>query len=114
MRADVTKTVSQLKDEDRWLKYFKKWQLGVIGIVAVFVIIMVKIAIKIHCLPVALFIGAYILLTVTALVMIPVPRRDYLRGGGKSLAEVLVRILYRHRKKNKVILSRNVTRRNNQ
>ena len=90
LRYDEAETPHQLKDEDRWFKFFSKKQLKVVVPVVIVVLIIMSLAIKSNHVVQGIIISAIIVVLVIGPVMFFMPQDMYLFGGGKPLYHFLI------------------------
>lgn len=95
-RVGIFKTPSEIKNEDRWFRYFNRRQAVIL---AIMLIIDYRIILVSHVhgwlLP-AIIIAICLTMLVMGIVMINLPvDRFFLTGGGLQLDEFIYRLIYR-------------------
>lgn len=96
---------SEFSDEDKWLKYFSKRDLGILIATGFLTVILYKITGYLFRNPlIGAIIGLLIMAVCVGISMIKLPDTLYLSGGGQSILIVLLKRLIR--KKNKIIYVR--------
>lgn len=87
----------EFKDEEKWFKFFSKKNLIVLvcceGVVGLGFKLLQSVGLHIE-IP-YLVVGELITAIITALTMIPQPETMYLTGGGQTLADILLKKIYR-------------------
>lgn len=98
------KVPGELKDEDKWFRFFTKNQLVAALVVLIVDWRLIVFTSKLHIVIIG-FIIAILLTIVSALVILcKMPSNKHLYGGGFGLHILLLRVLNRKlRKKNKVV-----------
>ena len=95
LKYDEAETPHQLKDEDRWFKFFSKKQLIVVIPVAIVILIIMYLAIKNNHLVGGIIISAIVAILVIGPIKFPMPQDMYLFGGGEPIYRfILCKILY--------------------
>ena len=97
----------ELKDEDKWFKYFTKKQLIVVGSALGISALILSFFAGVHMLPVGICISEVILLLSVTATFIRIPTDKYLIGGGYHIAVILWRFICRKLPKNKVLYVKN-------
>lgn len=95
------KVPSELKNENKWFKFFTIPQLCVIGVALVVAIFLLIIFAKQGVFPVGFFIFLLIMIAAFSVVMIKVPDEYYLFGAKEPVGVIFLRLLIkklRHRK----------------
>lgn len=94
------------KDEDIWFRFFTKKQLLVIGTAALISLQPVILAFK-HSNNILLFFalvfGIILIAAASIIVKFDMPADKYLWGGGTSLETLLMRIIRKRLKSNKIL-----------
>lgn len=93
------------RDEDIWFRFFTKKQLLVIGAAALISLQLVIWAFKRSniLLFFALVLGIILIAVVSIIVKFDMPTDKYLWGGGTSLEKLLLRIIRKKLKSNRVL-----------
>lgn len=90
---------NEIKDEEKWLKYFPTQAFKWLMVTGVIWIVLFNLF-KVFGVPViGIIIGGMQCIFFTAIQMISIPREEYMKGGGITVAVLLKRVL--HRKLNK-------------
>ena len=97
----------EFKDEDKWLRYFTKKQLGYAAIAIAIDIGLLFLTYKIGIIHVGIFFSVLILMAILGFAFMSVPTSKYLLGGGYPLSTIAFRIIRRHLPKNRVIYVKN-------
>lgn len=103
--------MSELKDEDKWLKYFTRKQLIYYGVA---IALGVGVTVILHNLFHAEAVGFVVIIVNIALAIIlqlkiPESGDKYIIGGGMPLQMILIRMLKKSLPKNRVIYVKNYT-----
>lgn len=97
------------QDEDKWFKYFTKKQLVYVGIslvIALRLIFWVKDYNGLIQIPV-LTVGCILIICALLFGMLKMPDDRYLWGGGTTIEKLVVRLIRRRIRENRVIYVRN-------
>lgn len=101
------KIPSEFKDEDKWFKFFTLRQLfALIGIGALCFIVFRLFSI-IHMRFIGACIDVAILIIGIMCIYAPVPEEKYLIGGGQPFRVILLRMVRKRMKKNRIIYIKN-------
>lgn len=97
------KTPDELRDEDKWFKFFTLPQLAAIcGVVAADGC-MVTLWGKVGLIGVGICLAVIITAFSLALIFLKMPKRRYLMGGGLPLYEIALRIVQKKKRRKRVI-----------
>lgn len=80
----------ELKDEDKWFKFFTLKQLMFVGAAACIDAVIIKVGIVYDALLVSLVIAGIILGFVMLVTMKKIPKEKYIYGSGKPLYSLLI------------------------
>ncbi len=94
----------ELKDEDKWLKFFTKTQLMIFGIGVLIVILFGLVLMPLGAYHLLTVLGVIILTIFGILAFVPMPPSRYLYGGGFPLYVIVLRILNKMISKKKLYL----------
>lgn len=89
------KTPSELKDEDKWFKYFTKKQMAVAIAVLVFDWNTARIFNKLNLIVVGMTIDIFVTIVMAVITLLPMPQNKYLFGGGLPLYRLAYRVFLR-------------------
>ena len=90
LRYDEAETPHQLKDEDRWFKYFSKKQLIIVLPTVLIIIFVMYAAIKFDHPVSGVVFSALIALVIIGPIMFPMPQDMYLFGGGRPIFKFIL------------------------
>ncbi|AOZ97833.1 PrgI family protein [Butyrivibrio hungatei] len=94
----------ELKDEDKWFKFFTKTQLFIFGIGLLIAAFFAFIFVPMGLIPVAIVIAVITLSIAGVLAFFPMPNSKYLYGGGYPLYIIVLRLLTKFFGKKKLYL----------
>lgn len=97
------KIPNEFKDEDKYFRIFTKSQLKYLAIAVIIGIGLLVFFSKLGLMPVGLTLCIIVILGVAVCVMLPIPEDKYLIGGGEMLGTIVIRVLVKKLKINKVI-----------
>lgn len=98
-----------MQDEDKWFKYFTKHQLVYVGVSLVIIarlILWVKSSSSLVQIPV-LTLGSIVVILSIAFGVLTMPDDKYLWGGGTKVETLVVRLVRKRLKGNRVLYVRN-------
>lgn len=99
-RVGIYQIPTEMKDQDKWFKYFTKKQACVLFLTAVFDYRFLMWAGTHHMLVPALMFTIFFSAAIASIVLIPLPSAIlYLSGGGIMLDQWLIRVFIRKRNK---------------
>lgn len=90
---------SEFNDEDKWLKYFSKKSMVIICIMLGNLYALYRMLALVHLELVGVILGVLLGTLVVLFSMLPVPSENYLKGAGQTYDILLLKILYRRRRK---------------
>ena len=99
------KVPSELKDENKWLKFFTIPQLTIVGTAFIVALAVGAFLTKCGLFPFAVFFFLVVMLCALSLVMIKVPDEYYLLGARQPVGMVLLRLVIKKGKYHRVYVS---------
>ncbi len=89
------KTPGELKDEDKWFKFFTKKQLVIAIVVLIIDWNIAVIFNKIHLIVIGITLDVFITIVMAIITLLPMPANKHIFGGGLPLYRIAYRILIR-------------------
>lgn len=89
------KTPGELKDEDKWFKFFTKKQLVIAIVVLIIDWNIAVIFNKIHLIVIGITLDILITIIMAIITLFPMPQSKYIFGGGMPLYRLVLRIILR-------------------
>lgn len=93
----------ELKDEDKWFRFFTKTQLLYVGAAAMIDMGIIAFFRLIHVPYVSIILSEIVMIGAVILAFIPIPTDRFMIGGGYSLRAIAVRLVRKRMKRNKVL-----------
>lgn len=97
----------EFKDEDKWFRFFTKFQLALFGIAVGISIVILLITSAIHLLPLGVILTEILVGAALVFGFIKLPQDRYMIGGGYPLRTIAIRLLTKNFRKNKKIYVKN-------
>lgn len=98
------KVPSELKDEDKWFRFFTKKHLAAIAVVAFIDFQVVTLAYRLHMMIVGIILALAIAIIAAVIIPFSIPAHMHLHGGGQAISTIVWRIMRRKLiSKNKII-----------
>ncbi len=97
----------ELKDEDKWFRYFTKRQLAYVGAGILIDALMLSALSKIGLFEVGLALAELVLIVAFIIAFGKIPEDRYLMGGGYNASTIILRLISKKLPKNKVIYVNN-------
>lgn len=89
------KVPSELKDEDKWFRFFTKKHLAAIAVVAFIDFQIVALSFKLHIVIVGIILALFIAIVAAIIIPFNVPAHMHLHGGGQAISTIALRIMRR-------------------
>lgn len=99
------KVPSELKDENKWFKFFTIPQLAIVGVAFIVALAVGAFLTKCGLFPFAVFFFFVIMLCTLSMVMFKVPDEYYLLGARQPVGMVLLRLIIKKIKYHRVFAS---------
>ena len=93
----------ELKDEDKWFRFFTKTQLLHIGAAALIDLGIISFFRLIKVPYVSIILSEIVMICAVIVAFVPVPTDRFMIGGGYSLRAIMVRLVRKKFRKNRVI-----------
>lgn len=97
----------EFKDEDKWFRFFTKFQLALFAIAVGLSILVLLITSVIHLLPIGVIITEILVGAALIFGFINLPSDRYMIGGGYPVRTIVMRIITKNLKRNKKIYVKN-------
>lgn len=97
----------EYKDEDKWFRFFTKVQLLFIGAAAGISIGLIVLFNKLNATPVGVVLTVVTLIVAVILAFVNIPANKYMTGGGLKLRTMLLRLIIKRQRKNRVLYVKN-------
>lgn len=107
MALGTYKIPDALKDEDKWFRFFTKTQCCAILCALVTGLMMLVFFSKFHLVPVGLALLVIDVCSVGVATMIRIPDEHYLMGSGEYIGTIVLRVVKKRTKRNRVIYIKN-------
>lgn len=101
----------EIKDEDKWFKFFTKTQLLYVGIGGLLSGFFISLANTLHILPVGIVIAEFIMVVAIVIAFVKIPKDRYLIGGGLPIRVILLRLIEKNIPANKKIYLKGINKR---
>lgn len=95
----VEEIPSEFTDDERWFRYFPKKAVVILAIGFCLAFGSAKVMDVFGLFMPTLIVIAIIAIVLAAMTMIPIPETNYLKGGGQSIMDVVIKIILRKFKK---------------
>ena len=97
----------ELKDEDKWFKFFTKKQLLIVGSGLALSIVIVGFFYGMHLLPVGVMMAEVVMLLSAGIAFVKIPTDKYLIGGGYPVSQILIRLVLKRLPGHRVLYVKN-------
>lgn len=97
----------EFKDEDKWFRYFTKFQLALFAIAVGISIVVLMVTAAIHLLPIGIIITELLVGLSLVFGFITLPQDRYMIGGGYPLRTIIMRLIVKNLRKNKKLYVKN-------
>jgi hypothetical protein len=97
----------EFKDEDKWFRYFTKKQLIFVGGAIFLSVVITSFFSGLGLIKVGISISEVILLLTIAVAFIRIPTDRYLIGGGYHIMQILMRLVIKRLKQNRILYVKN-------
>ena len=97
----------EFKDEDKWFRFFTKRQLIYAIVALAFDAIALMLSYSFNVLLVGIILSEIVSIVMMAFAFITIPTEQYMYGGGYLLSTIVLRVIIRRRKKNRILYVKN-------